>query len=55
MIISSQNLAYAISKFFGGILTDVASCRILFGAGLFLSGLLNLGFKKEIKVDSITE
>lgn len=50
IIISSHNLAYAISKFIFGILSDVISCRILFGSGLFLSGLLNIGLQKEIKV-----
>mgnify|MGYP001810548534 CR=1 FL=1 len=53
IIISSQNLAYAISKFVGGILTDTTSSRVLFGSGLFLSGLLNIGFRKEIKVTII--
>lgn len=50
IIISSQNLAYGLSKFFFGILSDIASCRILFGSGLFLSGLMNIGFKKEIQI-----
>lgn len=50
IIVSSQNLAYAMSKLFFGILSDVASCRVLFGSGLFLSGLLNIGFRKEIKI-----
>jgi sugar phosphate permease len=40
-----------MSKFLSGILSDLVSCRVLFGAGLFLSGLLNIGFKKEIKVN----
>ncbi len=48
--ISSQNLAYAISKFIGGILSDVVSCRILFGSGLFLSGILNLNLNRNLKV-----
>lgn len=50
IIISSQNLAYASSKFFFGILSDLVSCRILFGSGLFLSGIVNIGLKKEITV-----
>lgn len=53
IIISLQNLSYGLSKFAGGILSDLISCRILFGAGLFLSGLLNIGFKKDIQVYSI--
>ncbi|CAF0993887.1 unnamed protein product [Brachionus calyciflorus] len=31
-------------------ISDVFSCRILFGSGLFLSGLLNIGFKRDIQV-----
>lgn len=51
IIISSQNVAYAISKFVSGVLSDVMSVRILFGSCLFLSGLLNVGFKKDIQVN----
>ena len=50
VVISSQNAAYALSKFIGGILSDVISCRVLFGSGLFLSGILNIGFNKNLKV-----
>lgn len=39
LILSSQNLAYAISKFLGGIISDRLSSRILFSAGLLISGL----------------
>jgi len=39
LILSSQNLAYAISKFMGGIISDRLSSRVLFSAGLFVSGL----------------
>uniref|UniRef100_G3MLZ2 Major facilitator superfamily (MFS) profile domain-containing protein n=1 Tax=Amblyomma maculatum TaxID=34609 RepID=G3MLZ2_AMBMU len=39
MIISSQNLAYAISKFLGGVLSDRLSARLLFTFGLVLSGV----------------
>lgn len=49
-MISSQNTAYAVSKFIGGILSDVLSCRVLFGSGLFLSGILNVAYDKNIKV-----
>ncbi len=46
-------MAYTISKFFGGILTDLLSCRILFGSGLILSGLLNVAFKKNSPVSNL--
>lgn len=39
LILSSQNLAYAISKFLGGIISDKLSSRILFSSGLLASGL----------------
>lgn len=39
LILSSQNLAYAISKFLGGIISDKLSSRILFSSGLLISGL----------------
>lgn len=39
LILSSQNLAYAISKFLGGIISDRLSSRLLFSAGLLISGL----------------
>ncbi|CAN8004097.1 unnamed protein product [Ixodes hexagonus] len=44
MIVSSQNLAYAVSKFLGGVLSDRLSARLLFSAGLLLSGLATLLF-----------
>lgn len=44
LILSSQNLAYAISKFLGGIISDKLSSRILFSAGLLISGLAALLF-----------
>lgn len=44
LIISSQNLAYAISKFLGGVLSDQLSARMLFSTGLVLSGLATLLF-----------
>uniref|UniRef100_A0A6B0VCY7 Putative glucose-6-phosphate translocase isoform 1 n=1 Tax=Ixodes ricinus TaxID=34613 RepID=A0A6B0VCY7_IXORI len=44
MIVSSQNLAYAVSKFLGGVLSDRLSARLLFSAGLVLSGLATLLF-----------
>uniref|UniRef100_T1JBE0 Major facilitator superfamily (MFS) profile domain-containing protein n=1 Tax=Strigamia maritima TaxID=126957 RepID=T1JBE0_STRMM len=42
LIASSQNLAFAISKFLGGILSDRVSARILFSSGLFLSGAVTI-------------
>jgi len=50
LILSSQNLAYAISKFLGGIISDRLSSRILFSAGLFISGLAAILFSL---VDSV--
>lgn len=38
MITSSQNLAYAISKFLGGLMVDRFSAKILFSAGICISG-----------------
>lgn len=39
LILSSQNLSYAISKFLGGIISDKLSSRVLFSSGLLISGL----------------
>lgn len=44
MIISSQNLAYAGSKFMGGVLSDRLSARLLFVCGLIISGVATLLF-----------
>lgn len=44
LIISSQNVAYAISKFLGGILSDRISSRLLFSSGLTACGLVTLLF-----------
>lgn len=44
MIISSQNLAYAGSKFMGGVLSDRLSARLLFACGLIISGVATLLF-----------
>lgn len=51
LILSSQNLAYAISKFLGGIISDKLSSRILFSVGLLASGLAAVLFSL---VDSVT-
>ncbi|XP_048471323.1 glucose-6-phosphate exchanger SLC37A4a [Rhincodon typus] len=44
LITSSQSLAYAISKFISGVLSDQISARLLFCSGLFLVGLINVFF-----------
>jgi OPA family glycerol-6-phosphate transporter-like MFS transporter 4 len=51
LILSGQNLAYAISKFLGGIISDRLSSRLLFSAGLLTSGLAAVLFSL---VDSVT-
>ncbi|XP_072342656.1 glucose-6-phosphate exchanger SLC37A4-like isoform X2 [Scyliorhinus torazame] len=44
LITSSQSLAYAISKFISGVLSDQISARLLFCSGLFLVGVINIIF-----------
>lgn len=44
LITSSQTLAYAISKFISGVLSDQLSARWLFSAGLFIVGGINILF-----------
>uniref|UniRef100_I3JD83 Solute carrier family 37 member 4a n=1 Tax=Oreochromis niloticus TaxID=8128 RepID=I3JD83_ORENI len=44
MITSSQSLAYAISKFISGVLSDQISARWLFSIGLFMVGGINVIF-----------
>ncbi|XP_038634831.1 glucose-6-phosphate exchanger SLC37A4a isoform X4 [Scyliorhinus canicula] len=44
LITSSQSLAYAISKFISGVLSDQISARLLFCTGLFLVGVINIVF-----------
>uniref|UniRef100_A0A3Q2UFY5 Glucose-6-phosphate exchanger SLC37A4-like n=1 Tax=Fundulus heteroclitus TaxID=8078 RepID=A0A3Q2UFY5_FUNHE len=44
MITSSQTMAYAISKFISGVLSDQISARWLFSIGLFLVGGINIAF-----------
>ncbi|KAM6946352.1 glucose-6-phosphate exchanger SLC37A4a [Aplochiton taeniatus] len=44
MITSSQSLAYAISKFISGVLSDQISARWLFSTGLFMVGGINVVF-----------
>uniref|UniRef100_A0A3Q2CFQ7 Glucose-6-phosphate translocase-like n=1 Tax=Cyprinodon variegatus TaxID=28743 RepID=A0A3Q2CFQ7_CYPVA len=44
LITSSQTMAYAISKFISGVLSDQISARWLFSIGLFLVGGINIVF-----------
>ncbi|XP_064156980.1 glucose-6-phosphate exchanger SLC37A4a [Anguilla rostrata] len=44
LITSSQSLAYAISKFISGVLSDQISARWLFSIGLFSVGCINVVF-----------
>ncbi|KAK7925399.1 hypothetical protein WMY93_007709 [Mugilogobius chulae] len=44
LIASSQTMAYAISKFISGVLSDQISARWLFSIGLFLVGGINIAF-----------
>lgn len=44
MITSSQSLAYAISKFISGVLSDQISARWLFSIGLCMVGGINVVF-----------
>ncbi|KAM3869578.1 glucose-6-phosphate exchanger SLC37A4-like [Diretmus argenteus] len=44
LITSSQTMAYAISKFISGVLSDQISARWLFSIGLFLVGAINVAF-----------
>ncbi|XP_071513706.1 glucose-6-phosphate exchanger SLC37A4-like isoform X1 [Panulirus ornatus] len=46
IISSSQNTAYAVSKFLGGILSDKMSARVLFAMGLAASGGSTLLFSR---------
>ncbi|XP_061754084.1 glucose-6-phosphate exchanger SLC37A4-like [Nerophis ophidion] len=44
LITSSQTMAYAISKFISGVLSDQISARWLFSIGLFVVGAINVVF-----------
>ncbi|KAM8853910.1 glucose-6-phosphate exchanger SLC37A4a [Synchiropus picturatus] len=44
LITSSQSLAYALSKFISGVLSDQVSARCLFSLGLFTVGAINVVF-----------
>nr|XP_054756898.1 glucose-6-phosphate exchanger SLC37A4-like [Lytechinus pictus] len=51
-ITSSLTLAYAISKFIGGIISDQISPRVMFPMGLFATGVLSLQFSVSTSVES---
>lgn len=50
LITSSQSLAYAISKFISGVLSDQMSARWLFSVGLFMVGGINVVFSQSSSV-----
>lgn len=50
LITSSQSLAYAISKFISGVLSDQISARWLFSTGLFMVGGINILFSQSSTV-----
>uniref|UniRef100_A0A8C4PVX8 Solute carrier family 37 member 4a n=1 Tax=Eptatretus burgeri TaxID=7764 RepID=A0A8C4PVX8_EPTBU len=54
LIVSSLALAYAISKFVSGLLTDMLSARLLFPLGLALVGLMNILFSRSSSVEVFT-
>ncbi|XP_043532568.1 glucose-6-phosphate exchanger SLC37A4-like isoform X2 [Chiloscyllium plagiosum] len=54
LITSSQSLAYAISKFISGVLSDQISARLLFCSGLLLVGLINVFFSWSSTVTAFT-
>uniref|UniRef100_UPI00398F6154 glucose-6-phosphate exchanger SLC37A4a isoform X2 n=1 Tax=Pristiophorus japonicus TaxID=55135 RepID=UPI00398F6154 len=54
LITSSQSLAYAISKFISGVLSDQISARMLFCSGLFLVGVINVLFSWSSTVIAFT-
>lgn len=43
-ILSAFTLAYGPSKFLGGVVSDLVSCRLLFAGAVLLAGLANLCF-----------
>ncbi|XP_030631966.1 glucose-6-phosphate exchanger SLC37A4a isoform X2 [Chanos chanos] len=50
LITSSQSLAYAISKFISGVLSDQISARWLFSVGLLSVGGVNVAFARSSSV-----
>lgn len=47
-IASSQNLAYMISKFIGGILADSMDPKLMFSGGLLVAGIFTMSFPSKI-------
>ncbi|CAL1571960.1 unnamed protein product [Knipowitschia caucasica] len=54
LITSSQSLAYAISKFISGVLSDRLSARWLFSIGLFCVGGINIVFSWSFSVTAFS-
>lgn len=54
LITSSQTLAYAISKFISGVLSDQISARWLFSSGLLIVGAINVLFSQSSTVTAFT-
>ncbi|KAM9456339.1 glucose-6-phosphate exchanger SLC37A4b isoform 1-T2 [Clarias gariepinus] len=54
LITSSQTLAYAISKFISGVLSDQISARWLFSSGLLIVGGINVLFAQSSSVTAFT-
>ncbi|XP_065508268.1 glucose-6-phosphate exchanger SLC37A4 [Caloenas nicobarica] len=50
LVTSSQAAAYAVSKFVSGVVSDRASARGLFAAGLLMVGLVNVLFARSAGV-----
>lgn len=54
LITSSQTLAYAISKFISGVLSDQISARWLFSSGLLIVGVINVFFSQSSTLTAFT-
>ena len=52
LIASSQNLAYTLSKFLGGLTADKVSSKLLFALGLSLSGVITAAFTGNLVISS---
>jgi OPA family sugar phosphate sensor protein UhpC-like MFS transporter len=50
-ISTSFSIAYGISKFVGGVVSDFLPADILFSAGLFLAALSNLLFSFSLNIN----
>ncbi|XP_054707388.1 glucose-6-phosphate exchanger SLC37A4-like [Uloborus diversus] len=47
LIISCQNLAFAISKFFAGVMSDKVNPKLMFASGLLLAGIVTTLFSSS--------